>query len=171
MIRRMILLLSIAAVGWYAITRLLRSRPASLGDDVEAWPDEQQGGFAERVTEKASGAVAVTRRAAQAPMERIRSIIGEHEGSTQEDAAEVVTDGEGAATPESPIEAVEGGGAADAAVAQTGAVKGNINRVGDKIYHLPGDPAYARTKAEHLFASAKEAEAAGYRRAGQRHND
>ncbi|MGD9893011.1 MAG: MBL fold metallo-hydrolase, partial [Dehalococcoidia bacterium] len=50
-----------------------------------------------------------------------------------------------------------------------GTVKGNINRDGEKIYHLPGDPAYERTHAERMFASAAAAEAAGYRRAGQRH--
>lgn len=42
-------------------------------------------------------------------------------------------------------------------------VKGNINARGEKIYHLPGDPNYVRTKAEECFPDAASAEAAGYR--------
>lgn len=42
-------------------------------------------------------------------------------------------------------------------------VKGNINAKGEKIYHLPGDPNYAKTKAEECFPDAASAEAAGYR--------
>jgi hypothetical protein len=45
-------------------------------------------------------------------------------------------------------------------------VKGNVRHDGEKIYHLPGDPAYERTNAEQTFATAEEAEAAGFRRAG-----
>ena len=40
-------------------------------------------------------------------------------------------------------------------------IKGNIGR--DRIYHLPGDPYYARTKAEACFSSAQAAQAAGFR--------
>ena len=40
-------------------------------------------------------------------------------------------------------------------------IKGNIGR--DRIYHLPGDPYYTRTKAEACFGSAQAAQAAGYR--------
>jgi methylphosphotriester-DNA--protein-cysteine methyltransferase len=42
-------------------------------------------------------------------------------------------------------------------------VKGNIDAKGNKIYHLPGDPNYAKTKAEAYFATPADAEAAGYR--------
>ena len=41
-------------------------------------------------------------------------------------------------------------------------IKGNIGW--DRIYHLPGDPYYARTKAEACFTSAQAAQAAGFRR-------
>lgn len=46
-------------------------------------------------------------------------------------------------------------------------VKGNVNRKGRRIYHVPGDPYYGRTKPENWFCSAAEAEAAGFRRAGR----
>ncbi|XXF54581.1 ComEC/Rec2 family competence protein [Thermoanaerobacterium thermosaccharolyticum] len=44
-----------------------------------------------------------------------------------------------------------------------GLIKGNINSKGEKIYHLPGDPWYDRTKAEAWFKTEAEAQAAGYR--------
>ena len=40
-------------------------------------------------------------------------------------------------------------------------IKGNVGR--DRIYHLPGDPYYTRTKAEACFSSAQAAQAAGFR--------
>ena len=47
------------------------------------------------------------------------------------------------------------------------AIKGNINRKGQRIYHLPVDPYYAPTRAEAMFCSESEAAAAGFRRAGR----
>jgi len=44
------------------------------------------------------------------------------------------------------------------------AIKGNRNRKGQWIYHLPGRPYYDQTKAEELFCTETEARAAGYRR-------
>lgn len=44
-------------------------------------------------------------------------------------------------------------------------IKGNRNRKGQWIYHLPGMPYYAATRAEAWFCSEAEAQAAGYRRA------
>ena len=44
-------------------------------------------------------------------------------------------------------------------------IKGNQNRRGQWIYHLPGMPYYDQTRAEQLFCSEAEAQAAGYRRA------
>ena len=52
--------------------------------------------------------------------------------------------------------------------AQTGPVcriKGNRNRRGQWIYHLPGMPYYDQTRAEQTFCTEEEARAAGYRRA------
>ena len=46
-------------------------------------------------------------------------------------------------------------------------IKGNINREGQRIYHMLGDPFYARTNPEATFCSEAEAEAAGFRRAGR----
>lgn len=44
-------------------------------------------------------------------------------------------------------------------------IKGNRNRKGQWIYHLPGMPYYDRTWAEEFFCSEAQARAAGYRRA------
>ncbi|MFC0588287.1 thermonuclease family protein [Novosphingobium aquiterrae] len=45
------------------------------------------------------------------------------------------------------------------------AIKGNRNRRGQWIYHLPGMPYYDRTRAEEMFCTEAQAQAAGYRRA------
>lgn len=45
------------------------------------------------------------------------------------------------------------------------AIKGNRNRKGQWIYHVPGMPYYDRTRPEEIFCSEAEARAAGYRRA------
>ncbi|QIQ87965.1 thermonuclease family protein [Erythrobacter sp.] len=44
------------------------------------------------------------------------------------------------------------------------AIKGNRSRRGEWIYHLPGRPYYDATRAEELFCTESEAQAAGYRR-------
>lgn len=44
-------------------------------------------------------------------------------------------------------------------------IKGNQNRRGQMIYHLPGMPYYEQTRAEQMFCTEAEAQAAGYRRA------
>ena len=44
-------------------------------------------------------------------------------------------------------------------------IKGNRNRKGQWIYHLPGMPYYDQTRAEEMFCTEAEARAAGYRRA------
>ena len=45
------------------------------------------------------------------------------------------------------------------------AIKGNRSRRGDWIYHLPGMPYYEATRAEEIFCTEAQAQAAGYRRA------
>jgi heme-degrading monooxygenase HmoA len=52
---------------------------------------------------------------------------------------------------------------ADGQCPATHPVKGNHSRAGDFIYHVPGSQFYDRTEAEVCFASATEAEAAGFR--------
>ncbi|PLS15998.1 nuclease [Bacillus sp. M6-12] len=42
-------------------------------------------------------------------------------------------------------------------------IKGNISSSGEKIYHVPGGQHYEITKAEEMFCTKEEAEAAGYR--------
>jgi hypothetical protein len=44
-------------------------------------------------------------------------------------------------------------------------IKGNRSRRGEWIYHLPGMPYYDQTRAEDIFCSEAQAQAAGYRRA------
>ena len=44
-------------------------------------------------------------------------------------------------------------------------IKGNRNRRGQWIYHLPGMPYYDQTRPEDIFCTEAEARAAGYRRA------
>lgn len=44
-------------------------------------------------------------------------------------------------------------------------IKGNQNRRGQWIYHLPGMPYYDQTRPEQIFCTEAEAQAAGYRRA------
>lgn len=44
-------------------------------------------------------------------------------------------------------------------------IKGNRSRRGEWIYHLPGMPYYAATRAEDYFCTEQQAQAAGYRRA------
>lgn len=44
-------------------------------------------------------------------------------------------------------------------------IKGNRNRRGQWIYHLPGMPYYEQTRAEEMFCTEAQAQAAGYRRA------
>lgn len=43
-------------------------------------------------------------------------------------------------------------------------IKGNHSRKGEWIYHLPGMPYYEQTRAEAMFCTEAEAQAAGYRR-------
>ena len=46
-------------------------------------------------------------------------------------------------------------------------IKGNINRRGERIYHVPGSAFYDRTKPERCFATEEEAQREGFRRAGR----
>ena len=44
-------------------------------------------------------------------------------------------------------------------------IKGNRNRKGQWIYHVPGMPYYDQTRAEDIFCTEAQAQAAGYKRA------
>ncbi|MFD2168458.1 thermonuclease family protein [Tumebacillus lipolyticus] len=68
---------------------------------------------------------------------------------------------EGAKSDPAEKEAVQPTGCADPNI------KGNINTKGEKIYHVPGGRYYEQTKAEQLFCSPAEAEAAGFRKSKQ----
>lgn len=46
-------------------------------------------------------------------------------------------------------------------------IKGNINRSGNKIYHMPGSPSYDQTNPEQWFCTEQEAQDAGFRKAGR----
>jgi endonuclease YncB( thermonuclease family) len=66
---------------------------------------------------------------------------------------------------------LQGGTVADTAASDAGcAIKGNISRSGERIYHVPGQQHYERTRVdessgERWFCSEEEAQAAGWRRA------
>lgn len=62
-------------------------------------------------------------------------------------------------------------GAEGAIAAPSGKVKGNVRADGEKIYHMPGDAMYERTKAEQEFDTPEDAEAAGFRRVGSPRKD
>ncbi len=53
--------------------------------------------------------------------------------------------------------------AADQAEPAQRPVKGNINREGERIYHIPGQANYDRIDADMLFESEEQAQAAGFR--------
>lgn len=53
--------------------------------------------------------------------------------------------------------------AADGSCSSGYPVKGNVRRDGTRIYHLPQEAQYARTHAEACFATAADAETAGFR--------
>jgi hypothetical protein len=44
-----------------------------------------------------------------------------------------------------------------------GTIRGNVNREGERIYHLPGQANYDRVEAEFLFETEEQAQAAGFR--------
>jgi micrococcal nuclease len=46
-------------------------------------------------------------------------------------------------------------------------IKGNINREGNKIYHVPDSSSYIQTNPEEWFCSEKDAQDAGFRKAGR----
>jgi len=219
MFRRLAVLLALVGAGWYLYTRMLKGQAYEVGDTADLRPDDQRGGLAERVSQAASGAAATAVRAAQAPVQAVRSAVGAvpaqppegervvtPEGSADEDAATEIASGYAPAdarrepppTPDayrpaaeaSPSATIAPRREAGATVPQEGrpedqaqsatdeaavgadaeperTIKGNVRAGGDKIYHLPGDPAYERTNADEWFATVGEAEAAGFRRAGR----
>jgi hypothetical protein len=84
-------------------------------------------------------------------------------GAAQVSGGDVSQDRAGGGAPVYAIEATEGGPAQDCAI------KGNIARSDDRIYHVPGGAFYERTKisesaGERWFCSEGEAVAAGWRR-------
>ncbi len=46
-------------------------------------------------------------------------------------------------------------------------IKGNINRSGKKIYHMPGESSYEQTNPEQWFCTEQEAQQAGFQSTGQ----
>ncbi|MDN3450254.1 thermonuclease family protein [Planococcus sp. APC 3906] len=46
-------------------------------------------------------------------------------------------------------------------------IKGNINRSGKKIYHMPGEGSYEQTNPEEWFCTEQEAQQAGFQSTGQ----
>lgn len=55
---------------------------------------------------------------------------------------------------------------ADSSTDKKCAIKGNISRSGNKIYHLPGQSSYEQTNPEEWFCTEQEAQDAGFRSTG-----
>jgi hypothetical protein len=167
MIRRLAVLLTLAGIGWVLYTRL---RPRPMSDEEDFWFDDQPGRAPERATGvDAVDAVPVIEDAAQASAERIRTLTGSVADTTP--ATEQVApsgDGPQASEPAGAAGDADSPAATAPVTATAGEIKGNVRSDGEKIYHMPGDPTYERTKAEQTFATVEEAEAAGFRRAGHR---
>ena len=79
---------------------------------------------------------------------------------------EDVRNAQNAAEPEQPRSSARAAVAARSASACR--IKGNRNRRGEWIYHLPGMPYYDETRAEEMFCTEAQARAAGYRRSRAR---
>jgi endonuclease YncB( thermonuclease family) len=76
--------------------------------------------------------------------------------------------GVGVSAPRGPDSPVASSKTPQAATTGACAIKGNISRKGDRIYHLPGTRDYERTQineasGERMFCSEDEAKAAGWR--------
>lgn len=74
----------------------------------------------------------------------------------------------GMAAPSGPVGPVPAPKTPPAASSSACAIKGNISRKGDRIYHMPGTRDYERTQineasGERMFCSEDEAKAAGWR--------
>lgn len=157
MVRRLVLLLALLGVAWLIVSRLRRSAADDWDEDE---PGDSWYGFAPPAGQAGSGvqsSVAGYAAAAPAPAptatpDAYQPAVGASPGT-----------GGAAATGEMSPPVTP----ADATATGARPVKGNVRADGEKIYHLPGDPAYERTNAETLFGSAEEAEAAGFRRAGR----
>lgn len=72
--RRIIVLFASFALGWMIYSRLRQRMAAASGADSAN--QQPNGGFGERVSALAGDAGAAARRMAQAPVERVRSIVG-----------------------------------------------------------------------------------------------
>ncbi|CAO4141552.1 putative membrane protein YttA [Methylorubrum aminovorans] len=76
--------------------------------------------------------------------------------------------GQGMAAPGRPNGPVPSSKTPPITAAGACAIKGNISRKGDRIYHMPGSRDYDRTQineasGERMFCSEDEAKAAGWR--------
>jgi hypothetical protein len=93
MIRRVIVLASMIGAGWLIYTRYVKQQPAVIGDTADLRPDDQRGGLVDRVTAAFSSAASTAGRAAQAPVERARSLVGGQQAETPEGERLVVPEG------------------------------------------------------------------------------
>jgi hypothetical protein len=142
MMRRLIVLLAAGGAIYFVYTRFFRSPPVLVDDDWDL--DFDSPPPPTPVSAAPADAPEAETDTASTEPERIRALVG--------------SDGAETAVEDAPT---------DEAAASETMIRGNVRDDGEKIYHMPGDPTYSRTKAEQLFATAEEAEAAGFRRAGR----
>lgn len=150
MIRRLLILAALVALGVYAYRRLVIRR--ALAPTTETGATEEatrERGVSRPVARVLAEAAEVARRAAERAREALP--LGRERGAEEP---------QGQARPEAGAPAAAPSAAAEPAPL----IKGSV-RAGERVYLLPGDPGYETAPADHWFASTAEAEAAGFRRA------
>lgn len=145
MIRRLIVLAVLVAAGVY-IYRRVAMRRAPAAETPAPLEAARERGVSRPVSRVLAEAAEVARRAAERAREALP--LGRERGAEEPHGAQQPGAGTSAATQ---------------ATAPTPLIKGGV-RDGERVYLLPGDPGYEAMRADHWFASAAEAEAAGFRR-------
>lgn len=147
MFRRLLVLAALVAAGVYVYRRMVTRR--ALAPAAEApTPEEatRERGISRPVARVLAEAAEVARRAAERAREALP--LGRERGAEEMPGGEQPEAGAPGAAP---------------AAEPAPLIKGSM-RDGERIYLLPGDPGYETAPADHWFASAAEAEAAGFRR-------
>lgn len=180
MIRRVLTLAAGVGIA-YVVVRQVRKRFGD-NDADDFWDDFDEGEPVDptpgRSAEPPMQAASAQPSMQQAPTpptppERPLAVVGESGGTHSSaqhgsPAADAAVPG----TPDSmprPLTPDDAGRFTEGVAEAEGMIKGNIRHDGERIYHMPGDPAYDRVNPEQRFATADEAESAGFRRAGRAH--
>jgi hypothetical protein len=118
------------------------------------------------VREAQEVAVEAGRRAAHAPLEAAERVVDQARAVAEAAAEQAERERDELERERQKVERARERERAERGRAKLAArvIKGNVNRDGEKIYHLPGQAGYDRVEAEETFATEEEAQAAGFRR-------